>query len=834
MTGSIDWSTLRSTALSADAASTAQDIKDRLPIAFVLEDSGIAVSGAEGRLVARCPFHDDTDPSFDIYGEGLDRWGCFPCGSNGDVIDLIGRLYGIQEFPKKVDKAKALLASMDPDWEPPAVPTTSANTFDAEQALDYVRRAQVADDTPLLEFLADKSGENKALAPIPAEWIRSEFRVGCHGDQIIMPFYTEDGELVAYKHRNAHSKSMSAPGSCLTGVYYGEWRDTDPSKTVVLCEGETDTWAAQYHLGDTHIALGLPTGAGSHPSHLDRLAGRTVVVAFDGDVAGRKAAVNWSGSLSKRNCRVYVVPLPDGMDVSMLESPRLWLTMNRPMMPLPDGIMRDGGVYYRPNRETPVQLSNWSIEPSVELLGRQGESAYEGILLPAGRPVTLSSHDLANKSSAIQWAVRHGAAWYGTDRDTQQLLGFLQAMGPYLSPGAMTSVVGLHDKHFVLPGVTIGPDNWKYVAPPNSVGLDRVVSIQQDEWFPQQVERIRALHQRKVMDPFLAWLALAPLRSLFRQFPILAVTGSSGTGKTTLVEATLKAFTESLITTNLTSTTPHALFSYVGSTNGVPVWFDEYRPGARKATMETLQQLIRDAYTGQSSSKGGMGRIWSEVTAVPASAPLIITGEDAFSETSHTERMVLVNLPIEGRNADVLDEITAWGDTGLPFAYLSWLQYMLAGDRLDLTVRPIADQSLPLRQRTNFAMLALGWSLLDEFVITYGAPSLGDPDFSAINTAASEAAGHNPIQDAVLWCLDESDAATFVFRRDGMVHIRVENFVRYVRQKSDFLLPGGTEAVRRYLRDNYSATPGKVYIGGKQIRTLAVPESMLESDDANA
>jgi putative protein kinase ArgK-like GTPase of G3E family len=68
-----------------------------------------------------------------------------------------------------------------------------------------------------------------------------------------------------------------------------------------------------------------------------------------------------------------------------------------------------------------------------------------------------------------------------------------------------------------------------------------------------------------VTDPILAWLALAPLRSLLREFPILAVTGSSGSGKTTLMETMVRNFTGTLITNNLTATTRHSVFAFIGS-----------------------------------------------------------------------------------------------------------------------------------------------------------------------------------------------------------------------------------------------------------------------------
>src|SRR5690606_23794116 len=139
----------------------------------------------------------------------------------------------------------------------------------------------------------------------------------------------------------------------------------------------------------------------------------------------------------------------------------------------------------------------------------------------------------------------------------------------------------------------------------------------------------------------------------------------------TLTEKVLRIFSGSEITTNLTSTTPYAVTSFFAASNAIPVWFDEYRPGAREDAKSQLDQLLRDAYTGQPSWKGGLTDNKAEVTEVPTVVPVVVTGEESFIETSHTDRMVLVRLTKDGRgNLDLLDQIPS---SGFAHAYLSWL-----------------------------------------------------------------------------------------------------------------------------------------------------------------
>ena len=62
-------------------------IKDRLPIAYVLQRYNVPLE-VNGGVRAVCPFHPDTNPSLDVYGLTLERWGCFACGAGGDVLVL--------------------------------------------------------------------------------------------------------------------------------------------------------------------------------------------------------------------------------------------------------------------------------------------------------------------------------------------------------------------------------------------------------------------------------------------------------------------------------------------------------------------------------------------------------------------------------------------------------------------------------------------------------------------------------------------------------------------------------------------------------------------------
>lgn len=75
------------------------ELKQELSILFILEQLGHPGNPC------LCPFHDDSKPSMDVYGERLERWGCFPCGRGGDVLDLVSHMHPQLPFVEVKDRA---------------------------------------------------------------------------------------------------------------------------------------------------------------------------------------------------------------------------------------------------------------------------------------------------------------------------------------------------------------------------------------------------------------------------------------------------------------------------------------------------------------------------------------------------------------------------------------------------------------------------------------------------------------------------------------------------------------------------------------------------------
>lgn len=815
---SYDWTTLTERAASA-ALPSFDEVRRELDPAYVLFCRGHNPSGSEGgRQQYLCPFHNDSTPSFATWidSEGVFRAGCWSCEKRfGDVIDLVG-WFG--ESPPLQAAVQYLNQQRADGFVQP--------TYERPEPVDIESILSTADAKWPLELYCTAKETMYG-----AEFLWSTWGVrGLDNGEILIPHYDESGQLCGLKHRNATTKPMSYRGSSFTSLY-GTKSDRVDGSDVVLCEGESDTWLASF-LFPERFVLGLPSGGNQRPDTFDLgvFAGRDVYLAFDNDPVGNAATQSWAVALAGNAANIYSVPLPEGEDLSSTRDPRLCFANARTMRGYAGAVEVVGSSMVRRTSKGDTLLSNFAAVPTRELRG-DGEVAYEVTISPTGTESVITTADCASVTTFTKWANRHNATWYGTQRDTQEFLALLQSQAFGLGHGRFSTVAGLHDHAFVLPNTTIGDGYWRYVPPIADVGLANMIHLGEEGGY-EILDALLHLHRPEVIDPILAWLAVAPLRSQVREFPILAITGASGTGKTTLTECVLRSMTGTLITTNLTATTPYAVDSFVGSTNALPVWFDEYRPGARRDTIERLEQVLRDAYTAQPSFKGGLSSNLSQLTMVQTTAPIVVSGEDMFSETSHLERMIMVSLPKEGKNAEALYTLSS-SVRSLAKPYLTWL--VSDTDRLDRGTSFNAWDGLGPRVSSNLNRLLSGWRLLTQFAEEVFDKPLREPDLSRVTSTIREATATDPILEMLQWSYDRAhaDSIPTVWLSDGealdaCLYVSVRNVLENARRNGTFQLPGGAQAVKNYLQEQLGGEEKRVRhpIHG-HVRVMAIPNGAV-------
>jgi hypothetical protein len=281
------------TALQQIAAVDAGTLRRELDPRYVLHVHGHEPAAYEsGRALYHSPFRQDNKPSYTVrrLEDGTWRCGDYARGKEGDVFDLIQQLQpnSSRTFAEAVAHGTIYLRTLERDgWTAPPLTAAPPREVLEDKVVEVIRTAPL---TSLTAFLSSRDG---CLRDVPPEFLRYHYGVAEIGDALLIPYTDTAGSIAALKKRAPGEGTKSLPGFQYGDLLYGLHRLCEGCP-VMLCEGETDVWAAAYHLSGV-LPLGVPTGAGRPPTEgqLALLQGREVYVCFDADEAGDAGAALW-------------------------------------------------------------------------------------------------------------------------------------------------------------------------------------------------------------------------------------------------------------------------------------------------------------------------------------------------------------------------------------------------------------------------------------------------------------------------------------------------------------------------------------------------------------
>jgi len=610
---------------------------------------------------------------------------------------------------------------------------------------------------------------------------------------------------------------------------------------VYIVEGEKDV---EHLTGLGQVATCNSGGAGKWRAEWSNwFQGAKVVILPDNDDPGRKHADSVAATLLEAAASVRVVTLPGldaGGDVSdwldaggTVEALNVIVAETQEWAPSPEEatssvtlgstVSQDEAGYFiwtrNPDKNTEPEfvkkhISNFVLDPTAHItMGGESPRFILEVTLGDGRTEQLGQRELTSTQAFDRWCIDLKLQWSGLQRDLVGLRSLLLSKKdvPQL---VGVDVVGLHGRTFVLPDEIIGERGvYAFVKPVVGDLWSGKTSFRRGfTWDTEAIEMLMKLHRSDVMTVILGWMAAAPLRSLCSEFPTLGMTGGSGRGKTTLLERVLKAFGYwTAPAHSLLGTTEHAINGRGASSNAFPVWTDEWRDSTgRPEAREAFKQLIRNAWNGASSSKGGGNRDnVSEVRSLPASAPLIVSGEDSFYEISHIERIVLIDIPKDGRDTAALKAFDGLSVAGFGRDYLTWLLDHMDGDDEWMVMPPRVYN----RQLHGREIVRWGYGMLEQFLMacdidtTSGFMPMFDD--SLVKSGQDAAVTLRPIDEAVNLTLDLQDG------RDRMISwqdtVKGEIWTRPLAlskwaKDHDLNLGGGARAVSAWLQSEYGAT----------------------------
>jgi DNA primase len=297
-----------------------------------------------------CPFHGERTPSFSVSRE-KGTYYCFGCKRGGDVIDFVMETERLT-FAEAVERlanrfSVELPVATGADRQRRDEADALREVIDAAQAW-LVRR--INDDRP--RAFLERRGVSQAdalefgLGYAPAEWrglydtlqprfgeralvaaglvmegdggrVWDRFR-----DRVTIPIRLPRGTLVAFggravgddppKYLNSPETALFSKGRVLFALDRA-LRSFARTDRAVVVEGYFDCLAL-HQAGFTETVATLGTALSEH--HAKELARRVrrIVVCFDGDAAGRAAAVTALGTLLAADLDAAALLLPDGQD----------------------------------------------------------------------------------------------------------------------------------------------------------------------------------------------------------------------------------------------------------------------------------------------------------------------------------------------------------------------------------------------------------------------------------------------------------------------------------------------------------------------------------------
>jgi DNA primase len=343
------------------------EIRERADIVEVIGEY-VALKRAGINYKGVCPFHADTDPSFNV-NPARQFFHCFGCSASGDVFGFLQRVDGL-DFMEAVERLAARYGV-----ELPKPQASAAARSNEERAREQVRRRRYVLEEGAAFFEAALATPAAAAARKMIsdrgidDGTATRYRLGYAPD-------AWDGLLEHLREKRVSPREVEEVGLAIprkTGSgYYDRFRNrlvftvTDPSGHPIafsarsLGEGDADgakyinsPETAEYHKG--RVLFGLhqarvamskareailvegnfdvlsmaragvenvvaPLGTALTEEHAAILRRRVerVVVLFDGDKAGRAAAARAFPMLARAGLAAYHAPLPDGEDPDSL------------------------------------------------------------------------------------------------------------------------------------------------------------------------------------------------------------------------------------------------------------------------------------------------------------------------------------------------------------------------------------------------------------------------------------------------------------------------------------------------------------------------------------
>lgn len=336
-------------------------LKQEISLQRLVEAQGIELKQHGADWIGRCPFHDDRTPSF-VVSPKKNLWHCLgACQTGGTVIDWVMKTRGIS-FRHAVE----LLRADHPSLAAPVERVVTKGTTEAVKL--EVPFNPEADDQSVLRQVVDYYHETLIQSPEASKYLLSRsldhpemsehFRLGFSNrtlgyrlpeknrkngaeirgrlqtlgllrdsghehftGSVVFPVIDLEGRVTEmYGRKITPNLRTGTPlHTYLPGPHKGVWNEEalTISKEIILCESIIDAltfWCADYR----HVtaSYGINGFTPDHRAAFQKHGVKKVLIAYDRDDAGEKAASSLAEELIAMGIDCYRVLFPKSMDAN--------------------------------------------------------------------------------------------------------------------------------------------------------------------------------------------------------------------------------------------------------------------------------------------------------------------------------------------------------------------------------------------------------------------------------------------------------------------------------------------------------------------------------------
>lgn len=333
-------------------------IKERADIVQIIGEC-VELKKSGARYLGLCPFHGEKTPSFSVHS-GQQFFHCFGCGESGDVFSFMMKYHNL-DFPAAL-KELARRYHVELPERPMSEKERKQNTlkkimFEVNQKAVKLYRDYLCDPVRgkiARDYLADRAipqrvQEHFSIGYAPAveatgwDYLRKQLNTleteaaeaagllvkkekgGFYDrfrDRVMFPIRDVNGRVLGFggriigegqpKYLNSPESLVFTKGSALLGLF--EQRDAiRRTNQAVLVEGNFDLISLVVH-GCENVVAPLGTALTRAQVRLLKRFAQEAVLLFDGDDAGRKAAIRCVPYFFGEQLKGRVAILPKGHD----------------------------------------------------------------------------------------------------------------------------------------------------------------------------------------------------------------------------------------------------------------------------------------------------------------------------------------------------------------------------------------------------------------------------------------------------------------------------------------------------------------------------------------